>query len=370
MILETDVVGTNNIVLKKGIPLTERYIQILNNPSLFVITSVPVTDTSYNQTADKSFVRTPADGQAKAADENFLLTDLRFEKMDKSSFAYNGDLADLEKPLTVPGSLVVRGSIIHCSHIFVENKLAVFGDVKDSNLSVKDEILIQGNIANTMRQFMIASQRTVTVINNIKNALISADIVKVNSIIANSEITADKYIEAPSASEIQNSQLQAGYHIILGSVAQKNVLIIFSPNQLKTIGRMFELEKQLKEFDREIEPLKQTVRVFQILKDRLNQLNEDKKNKLLSNLRLITEKIQKRNQVYQQFVTMKVETGKLKERREKNPIVVEGLIEKGTKIMIDNSSFVVQLKAKGVIFYKKSMIIMAKKDKQWGLLTG
>ncbi|MDD5066135.1 MAG: FapA family protein [bacterium] len=368
MILDMDVIGTNNIILRKGVPLTERYIQILKNDSLFSIREVFITDTSYHQIADKSFDHREAGGITEEKEKNPLWDDPKFEKFEKNSYAYNGDLMDISDTINLPGSLVVRGSLINCPSVFIENKLAIFGDIKNCNINVKDEILIQGSIENTHKKFSINCQGSVTVFNSAKNCIINAEIIKINNFIVNCEVTADKYIEAPSSKDIENSKLQAGYNIILGSVAQQNVLIIFSPNQLKTIGKMFELEKQLKEYDKQIEPLKQTVQVFQILKDKLNQLNEEKKNKLITNVKLITEKVQKRNLLYQQFVTLKVETSKLKEKREKNPIVIEGLIEKGTKVMIDNSSFVVQLRAKGVIFYKKSFIIMAKKDKEWGKL--
>ena len=92
-------------------------------------------------------------------------------------------------------------------------------------------------------------------------------------------------------------------------------------------------------------------------------------DKLLANLNLVKTKLEKKKFLNDQFTVLKVQTEKLRKNREQGPIVIEEEIVKGTKVMIDNHSYIVQIQDKGVVFYLKSFIIMGKKDKEWGKIA-
>ena len=366
MVVAEDIVGKNNIVLKSGTVLSERFIALLNNETLFSVNYIPVTDESYNAV----LIKLPEELKKDIAIthkkiSNRLIEKLQIEEIDEESYKTNTDMIDISEEINIPGNLVVNGDIINCSSIYVAGTLSVFGDIKNSNITAKGNILIHGDIENDNKYFKINSFGTVTV-NNIKNATINAESINVRYSIKKSEIIADKNIEGPSAMYIQESKLQAGYNILLGSVKQKTTLIIFSEKQSQLVKKLFEIGKRLRDFDKEIEPLKQSIKVFQILRNRVNELPPEKRAKLISNMRLAQAKLAKRRFLHHQFVTLKVEAEKIKSTREKGPIIIENEVEKGTKVIIDNSSFVVHMKDKGVVFYKKGMIIMGKKDKEWG----
>lgn len=79
--------------------------------------------------------------------------------------------------------------------------------------------------------------------------------------------------------------------------------------------------------------------------------------------------LEKQQYLKSQVEGLKVEAAKIRASRENNPIIIEDEIEKGTKVIIDDKSLIVPTKDKGVVFYKKGMIIMGKKDKTWGTIA-
>lgn len=366
MILEEDVLGNNNITLKKGTELTDRFITILKNEILFPMTHIPVTDDSYNSILLKSsddFI-TDVKAVGKVLSTN-LLEELEIQEVGDKNYVVKSHLSNVKENISIPGSFLVSGNLENSTLIHVNGDLTVVGDVVNTNIVAKGHIKIQGQVKNTQNSFKINSFGDFTA-GQVHRCLINADSIKIFHTINNSEVVADKNIQAPSAMHIINSKLQAGTSIILGSVKQETTLIIFSEKQMNMVKHLLEIEKTLKNFEKEMEPLKQSIKVFQILKDKVNELPESKRNELINNLKTFKQKLEEKKLLQNQFVTLKVETAKIKKSREHNPIVIEEEIEKGTKVIIDNSSFVVQMKEKGVVFYKKSMIIMGKKDKEWG----
>jgi len=364
MILAEDVIGKNNIKIKRGTSLTERTINILKNNLLFSSSVVPVTKESYNSVLLLSSEE--VETTKKVLTPN-LVERLQIIKIDDENYKIEGNLENYFDEINIPGNLFVGGNIINCSFIYIAGTLSVLGDVENSHIVAKGDIMIHGDIKNRNKNFKINSFGVVTA-DNIYNATINANSVKVKYSIKNSDIIADTNIEGPVASHIQCSKLQAGYNIILGSVKQNSTLVIFSEKQMQVIKKLFEIEKRLKDFDKEIEPLKQSIRVFQILRSKINELPIEKRKILISNIKLFHQRIEKRKLLQKQFITLKTIASKIKEARESGPIVIEDEVEPGTKVVIDNSSFVVRMRDKGVVFYKKGMIIMGKKDKEWGVL--
>lgn len=366
MVLAENITGKNNVSIKAGTTLSERYINILKNGILFSLTHILVTEESYNTTLLKSTdgLKTDVEAIEKAISPS-LLEKLGIKEVGEENYVFKSDLKDVHENMNVLGDLLISGNVENCSLIQVSGDLTIVGDIINSNIITKGNITIQRDINNSYKQFKINSFGSLTA-NHVKNAIINSHSINIKSSIANSEITATNSIEAPSAMHIQNSTLQAANNILLGSVKQKTTLIIFSEKQMRMVKNILEIEKKLQNFEKEIEPLKQSIKVFQILRNKVNELPDIKRKELINNVRMFKQQMEKRKSLKDQFVTLKVKTAEIKESRVNNPIVIEEEIEKGTKVVIDNSSFVVQMKEKGVVFYKKGIIIMGKKNKEWG----
>jgi len=369
MVLAEDIAGKSGVTLRTGMNLTERFIGLLSNAALFSQSDIGITPDSYNAIIMKFSEELKREGESvslEISDELFRRHSI--VKTGESDFMVEGDLSGCSEQLNIPGNLTIVGCLDRSVSLYVSGNLSVRKDLKDSNITVKKDVIIGGEVVNSSQMFKINAFGMFTAA-GIHNAQVNANNVTISHSIVNSQIIADNSIEGPSAQKIQDSKLQAGYNILLGRVKEGTTLVIFSEKQLNTVRKMLEVEKRLIEFDREIEPLKQSIRVYQILKDRLNELPADKRDKLMDNLRLVKTKIEKKKFLHQQFSTLKFETDRIKKSREDGPIIVEQEIVKGTRVVIDNQSFVVQIQDKGVIFYKKSFIIMGKKDKEWGRIA-
>ena len=372
MVLAEDVVGTAGVRLQAGMSLTPRYLGLLTNQMLFPQQDVNVTPESYNSIIMKFSDELKREGEVASLEfSDELFSRHGIVRNGELDFLVEGDLAGCAEQLNVPGNLTVNGNVERCASLFISGNLTVRKDLRDSNVTVKKDLTVEGEVQNSVRAFKISAFGMFTA-SAIRNAEVNAGNVTIAHSIVFSQVIADNSIEGPSAmlrDSIQDSKLQAGFNILLGRVEEGTTLVIFSEKQLNTVRKMLEVEKRLVDFDREIEPLKQSIRVYQILKDRLNELPVDKRDKLMNNLRLVKTKLEKKKFLHQQFSTLKFETERIRESREAGPITVEEEIVKGTRIVIDNQSFVVQIKDRGVVFYKKSFIIMGKKDKEWGRLT-
>jgi hypothetical protein len=369
MVLAEDVVGKGGVNLRAGMSLTPRYLGLLTNPTLFPQQDVNVTPDSYNSIIMKFSDELKREGEVASLEiSDELFSRHGISRTGETDFLVEGDLAGCSEQLNIPGNLTVTGSIDRCVSLFISGCLAVRKDLRDTSATVKKDVTVGGEVLNSSPMFKISAFGMFSA-GGIQNAQVNAGDVTITHSIVGSQVIADNSIDGPSAQKIQDSKLQAGYNILLGRVKEGTTLVIFSEKQLNTVRKMLEVEKRLVEFDREIEPLRQSIRVYQILKDRLNELPVDKREKLLNNLRLVKTKLEKKKFLHQQFSTLKFETERIRKSREDGPITVEEEIVKGTRIVIDNQSFVVQIQDKGVVFYKKSFIIMGKKDKEWGRLT-
>ncbi|MBU1078525.1 MAG: FapA family protein [Spirochaetes bacterium] len=366
MILAEDVSGKNNLNLRSGTILSDRFINILNNDSLFPITHVSITDESYQTIGVKSSyeIKTDIDAIEKAVSPNFL-QQLGINEVGAGNYVLKTDLDGIREKINIAGDLLVSGNVNSCSLLQIAGDITIVGDLSNTNLVAKGDVTIQRDVTNDNKQYKINSFGKFTA-NEVKNANINANYIQIRNLVINSEIFANSSIDAPSAMHIQNSILRAGSNIVLGSVKQETTLIIFSDKQMKMVKSLLEIEKKLNNFDSEIEPLKQSIRVFQILKNKVNELPDLKRKELIENVKKFKEKMENKKNLQDQFVTLKIETAKIKESRIHNPIIIKDEVEKGTRVIIDNSSFVVQMKDKGVVFYKKGIIIMGKKNHEWG----
>lgn len=372
MVLAEDLVGTNRLVLRTGTVLTPRFISLLQINTLFPIQSIPITNESYNVTLLKV---TTADHQDISVaqtmggpEDGSLLAKYGVVSIKENLYEVSGDLTDCSETLHIPGDLSINGSMKACASVFVSGSLTVRGNVSDCSLSVKKDVMVGQAVRNTESHFKVHAFGLLTA-KLIENATVNAGDVRIEKSIKDSEIIVDNNIEGPSSDQIINSRLQAGYNILLGSVSEGTTLVIYSEKQSKIMQKLFEVEKKLRDFDKEIEPLKQSIKVFQLLKDRLHELPEEKRQKLLSNVRLVKTKLEKKKFFQDQLQSYREESDKIRKSREKNPIIIEAEVVKGTKVVIDNSTFIVQTQDRGVVFYKKSIIIMGKKDKEWGRLV-
>ncbi len=371
MILAEDLIGTNNLILRAGTILTPRFISLLQINNLFPLMQIPITNESYNITllkvSNEMKISEPStENELKINDE--IYSKYKITQVKEGSFETEGDLSHCFEQLHITGNFSINGDVRNCSSIFVSGSLTVRGHVVDSNLTVKKDISILKSIRNTILGFKIQAFGLISA-ESIEKADVNAGSIQVIKLISNSNIIVDNNIEGPASGNIQNSKLQAGYNIILGSVSEGTTLIIYSDKQSKIMQKLFEVEKKIMEFDKEIQPLKQSIKIFQFLKDRLHELPSDKRDKLLSNVRLVRTKLEKKKFFQEQYISFKQESDNIKISRGISPIIIEAEVVKGTRIIIDNSTFVVQTQDKGVIFYKKSIIIMGKKDKEWGRIS-
>ncbi len=369
MVLAQNVVGANSIVLRAGTILSERFINLLSNPGLFPNNDIFVTEASYNmllvETVTELKGHLPEQRTSNVAQ---LTSSIDIEQIDDENYKTSDDIVNINQEINIPGSLTVNGDIKNCSSLFVSGQLTIYGDIMNSNITAKDNIRVNGNIINDSKSFHINSFNTIAA-ENIQNAKLNADYINVNQSIRNSEIIADKEIKGPAAMYIQESKLQAGLNIIIGNVKEGSILMIFSEKQAGFIRRLLKIEKKLNEFSQEIAPLQQSIQVFRILREKVNELTPEKRGELIDNIKKVKVKMEKKKYLHEQFATLRIEVRKIKESRSHNPIIVEEEVERGTRVIIDNSSLVVRMRDKGVVFYKKGIIIMGKKDKEWGRLV-
>jgi hypothetical protein len=371
MVLAEDLSGTNKLILRAGTVLTPRFISLLQINNLFPIELIPVTNESYNLALLKvsNEIRSPDfDGQQDPSVADEIFSRFKVSQVKEGNFEVESELLQCSEQLHIPGNLSVQGNIKNCSSIFVSGSLSVHGDIIDSNLTVKKDLIVSGCIRNTVRGHKIQAFGLISA-ESIERSELNAGSIQATKLISNSDMIVDNNIEGPPTANIQNSRLQAGYNIILGSVSEGTTLVIYSDRQSKIIQKLFEMEKKIRDFDKEIEPLKQSIKIFQLLKDRLHELPEDKRDKLLSHVRLVRTKLEKKKFFQDQYITYKQESDNIKKSRGVSPIIIEAEVAKGTRIVIDNSTFIVQTQDKGVVFYKKSIIIMGKKDKEWGRIS-
>ena len=366
MILANELLGKNNLYLKSGTVLTERFIKILYNDYFFSNLYIQITDESYNSISSQFdyFLQTDV-GSIEELISPYLMKQLQIKDLGDNNYILNTNLEQINDDITIPGNLIISGDVDNCRLIYVNGNLTIVGNAKNSNIVAKGNISIQKDITNDNNQYKINCIGTFEA-NHVKNTTIKAHSIKIKSSIINSKVVATKTIEAPSAMKINNTILQAGNNLTIGSIQKDSTLIIFSDKQIKIVKNILEIENKLKNFNKEIEPLKQSIRVFQILRNKINELPDNKRTKLVENIKKFQEELEKQKNWSTQVLTLKKEANKIKESRENNPIIIEKEIEKGTKIIIDDKSLIVQMKDQGVVFYKKSIIIMGKKDKVWG----
>lgn len=282
MVLAEDIIAKNNMRLNKGTILSERFITIIKNNFLFPMTQLQITDESYNMSMSKI-----TDGASLTQlDSTNLMEKLQIINIDENNYIINSNLENCDENLHIPRGFIVSGDIINCKLLYVEGDLSVMGIVKNSNIICGGNLQIRKDIENNSKQFKINCSQTVDV-NNVKYSKINANIINVKSSINYSEIVATDKIDAPDAMNINNSILQAGLKILLGSIQQETTLIIISNKQIKMYKDIIEIENKLKNFQKEIDPLKQSIKVFQILRDRIAELPEKSVMNLLKMLKNI-----------------------------------------------------------------------------------
>jgi hypothetical protein len=373
MVLAQDLLGANGISLKTGTTLTNRFISLIGNKHLFPQDDLPVTDESYSIILARftDEIRKES-GSLRPEGGNSLLEEsigtYGITKIRDDLYAVNENLTGCPGQLNIPGTLNVNGSIMSCPSLFISGTVFVRGNVTDSGITAKKDVQILGDVINTTPSATAINCFGNFSARNVQNVRINANSIVIEHGIINSDLKADTSIEGPYADRVRDSQLQAGFNIVLGSVREKTTLVIFSEKQVDLVKKLMEVSKKIGDFDRELDPLRQSIKVYQLLKDRLQDLPADKREKLMTSLKLVKTKLEKKKFLDEQFTTLKIQSESIRKSRETMPIVINDSIAKGTKVLIDNHSFVVQLEEKGVVFYKKSFIIMGKKDREWGKL--